>query len=384
MHIAFYSSLVTDGHPTSGFEVANEAIVSRLRALGHWVSVIGFSIPRQREIRDPDAHVIDTVSMENADATVGTKAWWLARAILKRQPISSSKLTGTRRETLESLTERLGPFDAAIINSYQMAAAFPHLMDTPFGFIAHNVEHLSAAGNARSGTNSLSRYLYGRDARLLERLETDICRRADIVWGLSTDDLQTLGLEPTKGVFLPLAPPNAAEVLGKPNFVYDVGLIGTWTWEPNRVGLQWFLEQVVPQLEPGTKVAVAGTVPSEMMQGRHDVEFLGRVPSASEFLNSIRAVPLVSRGGTGVQLKTIEALQAGLACVATSSSLRGVSDLPDNCFRADETEDFARILKNMIAESRAGSLGRTDGAHFSTNQCLAMDSALRKGLERLA
>ena len=41
------------------------------------------------------------------------------------------------------------------------------------------------------------------------------------------------------------------------------------------------------------------------------LRFLGRVESAQDFLSSVHVVPLVAQGGTGVQLKTIEAFQAG-------------------------------------------------------------------------
>ena len=71
---------------------------------------------------------------------------------------------------------------------------------------------------------------------------------------------------------------------------------------------------------------------------------VGRVPSAEGFLRSCRLVALSSRAGTGVQLKTIEAMQLGLPAVATTLSCRGFTDMPANFTLADTAEDFARAL----------------------------------------
>lgn len=384
MHIAFMSSVVTDGNPTSGFEIANEAIVEGLRSLGHKVSVIGFSVPRQVRPQHEDVVVIEELNLENAAVGGLQKLGFVARALKSGLPISASKLTAVNREKLNKAVQSCGEIDHYIFNSYQMAAAFPHLLNRPFGFVTHNVEHVSAGQNAESANSKLQRWLYSRDARLLKSIEQNLCEKAEYVWALSADDLVTLGLSEDKSTVLPLVAPLIVSGEQTNQKDFDIGMIGTWSWEPNRVGLEWFLNEIVPRLPNDFRIAIAGKVPEAMVTHDTSVSFLGRVESANGFLESVGVVPLISRGGTGVQLKTIEAFQAGLACVATSSSLRGIENLPANCARADGVEEFAQSLTRQVEQSRAGNLEKVDGQHFYEMQFSAMQDALVKGLKRLA
>jgi len=297
--------------------------------------------------------------------------------------MSASKLTVVSAKKLDDALASRGHIDCFIFNSYQMAAAFPHFLEKPFGFVAHNVEHLSARQNAKSASSRLQRWLYGRDEKLLKKIEMELCDRAEYVWTLSQDDLELLNISKNAGAVLPLVAPFQEVDAKRGSKDHDVGLIGTWSWEPNRVGLEWFLDHVAPKLSDDVRIAVAGKVPEGMMKYDERISFLGRVESATEFLDSVRVVPLISRGGTGVQLKTIEAFQAGLACVATSSSLRGIDMLPDNCARADDVEEFASALTQQIDKSRNGILPLSDGRQFYEKQFCSMQDALVKGLKTL-
>jgi hypothetical protein len=116
----------------------------------------------------------------------------------------------------------------------------------------------------------------------------------------------------------------------------DAALIGTWTWQPNRIGLDWFLSDVVPHLPQNFTIRIAGKVPAGVTSNHPGVTFVGRVPDAAEFVRTGAVVPLTSRAGTGVQLKTIETFELGLPSVATKRSLRGVDHVPANCTVTDD------------------------------------------------
>ena len=66
MRLAFFTSIIPDGMPKSGYEIANEAIVAGLRQLGHDVVVIGFRLPRQAHVSDSNVIVLDERDLENA------------------------------------------------------------------------------------------------------------------------------------------------------------------------------------------------------------------------------------------------------------------------------------------------------------------------------
>ncbi len=385
MRIAFLTSVVPDGRPTTGYEIANEAIVGGMRALGHDVCCIGFQLPRQDE-PSGDAVVLHRGNLENALAGKLEKIGFLARAFAQGLPVSASKLRVVSGKASRDAVDNAGPFDIVIANSYQIAAAFPDLVaGRRFGYVAHNVEYLSAQENAVRAGSPAQRFLYRRDARLLHGIEADLVRRATWTWTLSVEDARMLGVADPAAAMLPLAVPDVDIIARSSTPAFDVGLIGTWTWQPNRVGLDWFLSEVVPLLDAGTKVAVAGAMPDDL-DVPENVTLLGRVESAARFLGSVRVVPLVSRGGTGVQLKTIEALQSGLACVATPSAMRGVADVPDHCRVYDDAAEFAAALNDRISAHRNGVLPPSEAAarRFGEAQNSAMMAGLEAGLQALS
>ncbi len=382
MHLAFVTSLVPGANPSTGYEVANRVIIDGLRALGHKVSVFGFAQSHQSSVDDKDTHVLRILDVENARASSIQKISWMMKAVQGGIPVGAAKLKDFSWSDLQSRLQTVGPFDRILINSFQMAAAFPQLLDgLPFNYIAHNVEHETARQNAREATTIRDRFLYEREARLLEILEADLCQRAEFVWFLSHDDRQALCQNSENANILPLVS------VGQKNNQhsnsekrYDVGLIGTWTWQPNKVGLEWFLSKVAPLLDSNISVAIAGSTPPELVRDIANVKFAGRVKNAGEFVGQSRLIALVSQGGTGIQLKTIEAFQSGVCCVATSSSLRGIEHLPENCRSADNPVEFANEINTMIAGISQGWIGEIDGNEFYQSQYHALLTALSNGL----
>jgi glycosyltransferase involved in cell wall biosynthesis len=125
---------------------------------------------------------------------------------------------------------------------------------------------------------------------------------------------------------------------------YDVALIGTWTWHLTRRGLEWFLDRVCPLL-PGTlEVDVAGRGGEWVARAGAPVRYCGFVPDAQEFLSSARVVAVPSLGGTGVQVKTLDAIASGSRVVATAAGVRGLGALPGSVRVAHSAEEFASQL----------------------------------------
>ena len=159
--------------------------------------------------------------------------------------------------------------------------------------------------------------------------------------------------------------------------------MGTWTWHPNRIGLEWFLNNVKPRLLDDVRISVAGSTPADLASTWPDVDFVGRVERATDFVAESAVIPLISRAGTGVQLKTIETFSLGLPSVATTSSVRGIAAIPDNCTIADDPESFAAALNEKIRRARAGDLQRFDGRLFAEAQAELMDAGIGRMLDML-
>jgi hypothetical protein len=268
-----------------------------------------------------------------------------------------------------------------VLNSVQFAGAFERVFeDRPSIFVAHNVEHLSARENAVAALGIFQRLLFRREARLLKLVEERLCRRARFVFTLAEEDRVALGVaSDDRSAVLPLVTGATAPARnGRRAIDCDAALIGTWTWQPNRIGLDWFLGKVVPHLRPGFRIRIAGHMPSGVTSAHPGVEFVGRVADARAFVRGAAVIPLISTAGSGVQLKTIETFELGLPSVATSRSLRGIDHRPDNCVVTDDPAGFAKAL-----QAAAADIHDVDGSTFHRRQVKALDAAVRVGLEKI-
>jgi hypothetical protein len=307
----------------------------------------------------------------------------LIGSLLSGKPVISAKLAAFGWRNLADALKRHGPFDAVVCNSAPVAGAFPEMFAAyPTILLTHNVEHLSARQNATQG-GLFNRLLYVREARLLQAVETTSVRAARHVWCVTEEDRDWFGADiRDKSSILPVLPPPTPN-LPAAEPAHDVGLIGTWTWQPNLIGLRWFLDEIAPRLPDDISVAIAGRMPDGVQSSRANVRLLGRVPDAAIFVASSRVIALASRSGTGVLLKTIETFQHGKPAVATNSAVRGVPQLPGNCLVADDAPGFAAALVKLVRDVRAERTGMADGSGFVAHQQAAIDAAIRTGLAAL-
>lgn len=381
MHLLFATSIVPDGALASGYEIANAAIIAALRRAGARVTVIGFTWPGKPASDPQNTIVLGAVDVRTESASSLQKLAWVARAVLSGLTFASVKLRVVSDSEVRAAIERAGPFDGYVLNSVQFAGAFEELFDDrPSIFVAHNVEHRSAQENAAAAGGLFQRLLFRREAKLLETMEERLCRRARFVFTLAEEDRLALGVaSDDRSAVLPLVTFSEAPKQRNPRRIdCDAALIGTWTWQPNRIGLDWFLEKVVPHLKADFRIRIAGNVPSGVGSKHPGVEFVGRVPDARAFVRAAAVIPLISTAGSGVQLKTIETFELGLPSVATSHSLRGIDHRPDNCVVTDDPLAFAAAL-----EAAAANVRDVDGSAFHRRQVKALDAAIRLGLEKL-
>ncbi|MBN9252659.1 MAG: glycosyl transferase [Mesorhizobium sp. 61-13] len=381
MNLLFATSIVPDGAAASGYEIANAAIIDALRRAGASVTVIGFTWPGKPPIDPDNTIVLGSVDVRTQGASAGQKLAWMACALSSGLTFASAKLRVVSEQAVREAIDKAGPFDAYVLNSVQFAGAFERALgDRPTLFVAHNVEQNSALENAAAASSLLQRLLFRREARLLKSLEARLCARARFVFTLAEEDRAALGVaSDVRSIALPLITTANAPAKKPRTIECDAALIGTWTWQPNRIGLDWFLRHVVPYLPGEFRIRVAGSTPADVSSQHPGVEFVGRVPDAQAFVRSAAVIPLISTAGSGVQLKTIETFELGLPSVATSRSLRGIAYRPSNCVVTDDPKAFAAALVETAAKPGAD----VDGSAFHARQVKALDAAVAQGLKAL-
>lgn len=137
---------------------------------------------------------------------------------------------------------------------------------------------------------------------------------------------------------------------------YSIYHIGSMEWMPNQDAMKWFHDSIWPLIakqEPKVKFYMGGkNMPASYNafdDGRFNV--VGEIPDLKLFTSdkSILAVPL--RSGSGIRIKTIEAMMSGKAVVTTRIGAEGLPLIDGiNCLVADDEQDFADAIIKLIQD----------------------------------
>jgi glycosyltransferase involved in cell wall biosynthesis len=377
VRILFLTTVLPAGRSTGG-EAVTQAFVDALRTAGHDVTTIGYRRPGTRGAPAAGEVPAGERPIETSDAGPYAAAW-LLRAMATRRPYSTVKYVsrGYRRAVAAALTP---PPAVVLVDHAQSAWAASGLRGVRRAYVAHNVEHEHYAELAAAGPGPRER-LYTREARLMRRLEEELCRTSAAVWTLTAADaasLERLGGPAPRVFTVPAAavadPPAAATC--------DVALLGSWTWDANQAALRWFADAVLPLLG-GLRVRVAGAGAEEAVGARPGLELCGRVPDATAFLQDARVVAVPAVTGSGIQVKTLDAIASGRPVVASPVALRGIDDPPGSVTVTGDAEHFAAALRAAASAARARN-GIPAGIAWARERRARFAEEVRAAAEELA
>jgi len=214
--------------------------------------------------------------------------------------------------------------------------------------LVHGIEHEVHQRSSHS-SRPWSQWLCRKQARLLQRLESQLAQRADEIWTFTPHDAaffaRLSGGRRTR-VMTPsgLANPSIATI----SKTHDVALLSDWTSPSNIDGLQWFLTQVYPKLPPDITIRIGGKG-ADCLVGRYrNVAYQSFVGNTHKFLAEARVAAILTISDVGMHADTLTALSAGSRIVATPCALRGLSALPSDVVAAGDPDTFAKQLAAAI------------------------------------
>jgi len=414
--------------PRSGGELCTARLLQGLVQAGHEVVVIGRgSGPRQHSPRLRYISLGDFVPAFD-DMPLPQRLGMPLAALAVGRPVTTQRLhgIGTARLVQKHLAALADHLDALVVDHLQPLDWIANALDSlpPPMVVMHNLEADGYAERAEAIPggdlrNRSRRWFLQREALLLRELEVLALRRASVIACLSEPDAERLrdlalacGAQPPV-VVLPgyalgsqaaagaaaaggarhapqlvatataTADPALALLHQVPRGARRIGLIGTWTWEPNRAGLQWMLAQVQPHLPADCHLVLAGTGLEGMAVPPRTV-VLGRLAEVGSFYASVDIVAIPSVRGSGVHEKAIEAIGSGLSIVATLHALRGLlPDVPQNVHVAPDARAFAQACARVSAGTVGAAAGQASAwtarrrEHYraALRHCLGMASA---------
>lgn len=137
-----------------------------------------------------------------------------------------------------------------------------------------------------------------------------------------------------------------------------IGFLGSLDWEPNRKGLVWFIEQVLPFIAeqvPDVRFSIAGRGSKEFCATLNlpsSATCVGEVDSVPDFYASqaISVAPLLS--GSGIRIKLLEAFALSTPVVTTAQGAEGLDVLHgQECMIVDEPHLFARACVELLRDT---------------------------------
>ena len=356
-----------------GSEVASQCLIEALRQDGHQVLTVGY-------MRQDDPFALEPTEVLVGQRYIETKRakWypllWICLSFIRHLPYSGVKYySQTYIDRLKFLLNQ-SSFDLVIIDHPQLAWLQPLLpVDQKLVMIAHNVEHDIYRHHAATG-NPLMRWIYRREAHLIQQLEDHLATVADQIWALSEQDAKYFAqFGMAKTVTLARLSPIQLEPQPK---LCDIGLIGSWAWKPNEEGLRWFLERVSPYL-PGLSIQVAGRGADWLTEQYPEIQYRGFVPDARVFMAQAKVVAIPTLSGSGIQIKTLDAIASGSRIVATPIALRGLTNLPSTVRVTDQPRQFAEELLSALQTAPVGAVGAVSSRVTPEPQSSDLDAAMR-------
>ena len=218
---------------------------------------------------------------------------------------------------------------------------------------SHNVEHQIWLDRAASTNNWLKRQFLISLANKVYKYEKKIHAQLDCIAAISTVDYDFFKLETSNKVeIIPVSmlPIKTVDAIAQNQICF----IGNFGWFPNVEGISWFINQVFPILKidnPTLTLHIAGFESKEALSNlvSDGIVIHGPVNDAALFLKThgIFVSPIFS--GSGIKIKVLEAMNAGVPMVLSKKSAEGIGFPSEfTCFETKETAIM--LLKELLSK----------------------------------
>jgi glycosyltransferase involved in cell wall biosynthesis len=256
--------------------------------------------------------------------------------------------------------------DAVVIDHLEVVDLIPEKLSCPVLYHSHNAEHVLWREYARFKGSAWTRWIYEWEASRVQALERYAIRKSAITFAAPNDQnaLKKLnGIDPERfrrtyhlGHDLWLELPAANLDQNQPKVFYA----GTLSWEPNRDGLAWFLTHVWPLVHAAAPSAIfqicgrgADKPLLDLMQRSAGVEHLGFVEDLEPIMTAARVAVIPLRFGSGMKIKTFDALYRGIPVVSTTIGMEGIDAVNNvHAWIVDDVRDFAAAVISALHDTR--------------------------------
>jgi glycosyltransferase involved in cell wall biosynthesis len=262
-------------------------------------------------------------------------------------------------------------FDAVLVEGLYSVPVYLRAVSarkhrTPAAYRAHNLEYQIWARLAAASPNPVKKWYLGLQANRLKKFEQRTWSAFQAIVPIVTTDEIAIKkylnrtIEKSSNKQIPAIQTYQPGIAIERPFAFihqplSLFHIGSMEWQANEQGVLWFLQKVWPLLlvkypQAQFHLAGKGLSKSDPRFFQTGVVNHGEVPDAEDFMHQhgIMVVPI--QAGSGIRIKTLEAMALGVPVVSTSVGAQGLSVTSGTeMFIADQPQQFADAIATLLA-----------------------------------
>jgi polysaccharide biosynthesis protein PslH len=358
--------------PKDGGSIATLSIAKSFADLGHNVTMLVMNTSKHYfNLNDVPVEISKQIEFIGVDMNTDVSPWAALKNLL-----SSSIPYNAQRFISEAYDQKLAEllqsrtFHVVHLESPYLGPYIRTIRKHTTALVSmrpQNVEHEIWQRTAAL-TGSLKGLYLANLAKRVKRFEVSMLNNYDVMVPITKRDGELF----TKlGCKIPMhvSPTGINTGAFRPDF-RNIGFpslfhLGALDWPPNQEGLKWFFSKVWPRIHaefPDLKFFLAGrnAPPYFSKFSEPNVEFLGEIENARDFIRSkaIMIVPLLS--GSGMRIKIIEGMAMGKAIITTSIGREGIEITPGKeMMVADNPEEFLAAVRALLSgQEKVVEMGR--------------------------
>jgi len=219
----------------------------------------------------------------------------------------------------------------------------------------HNIESHYFKMLGKSSNSLRQKIYYKLETSKIKHLSALVFDKANKLWFISKDDLSAVNLL-NKSVFMPF-PINDEIVVPTEKVENNVVFMGSLFMQNNTFGLDWYLKNIHPLLiteVPDYHFYIVGSLKEEdkEIQEKYShlpqVTFVVNAPCLKQYYQKAKVFVNPMFHGSGVKVKSVNALINGVPLVSTSVGAEGIGLTHDMYFHADDVFEFKNQILSVI------------------------------------
>ncbi|WP_186368946.1 glycosyltransferase family 4 protein [Bacillus tropicus] len=261
-------------------------------------------------------------------------------------------------------------------------------LNIPIVLRQHNVESTIFERAVQEEKNIIKKMYLKIQHHRLYKYESRVVNQFDEIFTITDDDSDRM-LEMNNKIKISCVPAGVDIEKYKPisNLVKNnkpvITFLGTMSWLPNINGIEWFLDEIFPEVlkfNADVILYIVGKNPPEKLyryqkKYPHNLVITGFVEDEREYVaqSEVFIVPL--KIGGGMRIKILNALAMKKAIVTTSIGVEGIKISSDGICIADNKQEFVESIINLLQDNNFSTEMSEKGYHeviskYSTEKIL--------------